>query len=252
MVGQALFHWYIRPSYRIFVRPLSAPLLWAGADVRRRSRSLVVLGLLAGITAALAMTAFGGGRRTDTALARLDKVTNAPDAIIFASQVQDFHPNWEPCWRRAPRSRKLAVWDLFFCNIGGQEGGVLFASGGNGWLSGIDKPVVLAGRMFNPKADNEVVVNDQLAVAEDIHVGDVVPVQAYALDQPLATGTPHGPMMKLRVVGIVRTAEALVSCPSCSCPQASSPSTATRLFSTPMPSSGSKGERPGWRPCAAT
>ncbi len=195
------------------MRPLSAPLLWAGADVRRRWRSLVVLGLLAGITAALAMAAFAGARRTDTALARLDKITNAPDAIIFASQVHDFHPNWSGLAAR-PEVVQLAVWNLFFCNIEGQEGGVLFASGGNGWLSSIDKPVVLAGRMFNPKADDEVVVNDQLAAVEDIHVGEGVPVQAYALDQPLATGTPHGPMMKLRVVGIVRTSEELLFVPN--------------------------------------
>ncbi len=173
----------------------------------------MVLGLLAGITAALAMAAFAGARRTDTALARLDKVTNAPDAIIFASQVHDFHPNWSRLAAR-PEVAQLAVWDLFFCNIDGQEGGVLFASGGNGWLSSIDKPVVLAGRMFNPKADDEVVVSDELAAVEGIHVGEVVPVQGYALDQPLATGTPHGPTMKLRVVGIVRTSEELLFVPT--------------------------------------
>ena len=172
----------------------------------------MVLGLLAGITAALAMGAFAGARRTDTALARLDKVTNAPDAVVFASQVHDFHPDWS---RLAPRPEvaQLAVWDLFFCNIDGQEGGLLFASAGDGWLSRIDKPVVLAGRMFNPKSDDELVVNDQLAAAEDLHVGDVVHVQAYALDQPDAVGTPHRPTMNLRVVGIVRTAEELLFVP---------------------------------------
>jgi len=90
---------------------------------------------------------------------------------------------------------------------------LLFASVGDGWLSGIDKPVVLTGRMFNPQADDEVVVNDQFASAEDIRVGDVFQVQAYALDQPEATGTPHGPMMNLRVVGVVRTAEELLFVP---------------------------------------
>ena len=172
----------------------------------------MVLGLLAGITAALAMAAFAGARRTDTALARLDKVTNAPDAIIFASQVHDLHPDWSRLAAR-PEVAQLAVWDLFFCNIDGQEGGLLFASAGDGWLSSIDKPVVLAGRMFNPKADDEVVVNDQLARRKTSTWATVVPVQAYALDQPEATGTPHGPMMKLRVVGIVRTAEELLFVP---------------------------------------
>ena len=172
----------------------------------------MVLGLLAGITAGLAMAAFAGARRTDTALARLDKVTNAPDAIIFASQVGDLHPEWSRLAAR-PEVAQLAVWELFFCNIYGQPGGLLFASAGDGWLSSIDKPVVLAGRMFNPKAADEVVVDDQFASAEKVRVGDVVPVQAYALDQPEATGTPHGPTMKLRVVGIVRTAEELLFVP---------------------------------------
>ena len=212
MVGQALWSRALGRRTVSSVNPVSAPLLWAGADVRRRWRSLVVLGLLAGITAGLAMAAFAGARRTDTALARLDKVTNAPDAIIFASQVGDLHPEWSRLAAR-PEVAQLAVWELFFCNIYGQPGGLLFASAGDGWLSSIDKPVVLAGRMFNPKAADEVVVDDQFASAEKVRVGDVVPVQAYALDQPEATGTPHGPTMKLRVVGIVRTAEELLFVP---------------------------------------
>jgi ABC-type lipoprotein release transport system permease subunit len=173
---------------------------------------LVVLGLLAGVTAALAMATFAGARRTDTALARLDKVTNAPDAIIFASQAGDFHADWSRLAAR-PEIAQLAVWDLFFCNIDGQPGGVLMASAGDGWLSHIDKPVVLSGRMFNPKADDEIVVNDQVAKVEGVHVGDVLHVQAFASDQPEATSPPHGPMINLRVVGVVRTAEELLFIP---------------------------------------
>lgn len=122
----------LRPSYRVRMRPWRAPLLWATADVRRRWRSLVVLGVLAGITAGLAMAAFAGARRTDTALARLDKVTNAPDAIVFASQVHDWRPDWSRLAAR-PEVAQLAVWDLFFCNINGQAGGPLLpptATGG--------------------------------------------------------------------------------------------------------------------------
>ncbi len=172
----------------------------------------MVLGLLAGITAALAMAAFAGARRTDTALARLDKVTNAPDAIIFASQVHDFHPDWS---RLAARARGGAISGLgpVLLQYRRAGGRVAVRLRGDGWLSSIDKPVVLAGRMFNPKADDELVVNDQLAAAEDIHVGDVVPSRPTLWTNPTATGTPHGPMMKLRVVGIVRTAEELLFVP---------------------------------------
>ena len=76
------------------MRLWGASLLWAGADIRRRWRSLIVLGLLAGLTAGVAMAALAGARRTDTALARLDRVTHAPDAVVFPSQVDDIHPEW--------------------------------------------------------------------------------------------------------------------------------------------------------------
>ena len=194
------------------MRPLSAPLLWAGADVRRRWRSFVVLGLLAGITAGLAMAAFAGLAAPTQPYPVSTKSPMRRTRSSSPARSTTFTRTGTLAAR--PEVAQLAVWDLFFCNIEGQEGGVLFASGGNGWLSSIDKPVVLAGRMFNPKADNEVVVNDQVAAVEHIRVGEVVPVQAYALDQPSATGTPHGPMMKLRVVGIVRTAEELLFVPN--------------------------------------
>ena len=128
------------------MRLWGASLLWAGADIRRRWRSLIVLGLLAGLTAGLAMAAFAGARRTDTALGRLDRATHAPDAVVFPSQVDDIHPKWAGLAAR-PEVAQLSVWDLFFCTIEGQEGGLLFASGGDGWLTRIDKPVVLAGQM---------------------------------------------------------------------------------------------------------
>ena len=194
------------------MRLWGASLLWAGADIRRRWRSLIVLGLLAGLTAGLAMAAFAGARRTDTALGRLDRVTHAPDAVVFPSQVDDIHPEWAGLAAR-PEVAQLAVWDLFFCTIEGQEGGLLFASGGDGWLTRIDKPVVLAGRMFNPESDDEMVVNEQVVSQDGVHLGQVVHIQAYALDQPDAAGTPHGPSMNLRVVGIVRTAEEFLLTP---------------------------------------
>jgi hypothetical protein len=173
----------------------------------------LVLGLLAGLTAAFATAAFAGARRTDTALTRLDEATNAANAIVFTSQAQDMHPDWDRLAAR-PEVAQLAVWDLLFCDVGGQPGGVLFASGGNGWLTKIDKPVVVAGRMFNPRADDEAVVNEQVATVEHIGIGDVVPIQTYSPDQPSATGTPHGPKIALRIVGIVRTAEEFLFVPN--------------------------------------
>ena len=186
--------------------------MWSRADLRRRWRSLVLLGLLAGVTAAFATASFAGARRTDTALTRLEKATNAANAFIFTSQVGDMHPDWGRLASR-PEVAQLAVWDLIFCYLDGQPNGVLFASDGDGWLTNVDKPVVLAGRMFNPKADDEAVVNEQVATVAHIGVGDVMHVRTYAPDQ-LGGGTPNGPEIALRVVGIVRTTEEFLFTPN--------------------------------------
>ena len=171
--------------------------MWSRADIRRRWRSLLLLGLLAGVTAAFATASFAGARRTDTALSRLEKATNAANAFIFTSQVGDMHPDWKHLASR-PEVAQLAVWDLIFCYLDGQPNGVLFASDGDGWLTKVDKPVVLSGRVFNPKADDEAVVNEQVASVAHIGVGAVMQVRTYAPDQLSASGTPHGPNIALR------------------------------------------------------
>ena len=200
------------PLYPVAMGFWAAPAMWSRADLRRRWRSLLLLGLLAGVTAAFATASFAGARRTDTALTRLEKATNAANAFVFTSQVGDMHPDWKRLASR-PEVAQLAVWDLIFCYLDGQPNGVLFASDGNGWLTKVDKPVVLAGRMFNPKADDEAVVNEQVATIGHIGVGDAMQVRTYAPDQ-LGGGTPHGPKITLRVVGIVRTTEEFLFTPN--------------------------------------
>ncbi|MGH9187120.1 MAG: hypothetical protein ACRD0U_15080 [Acidimicrobiales bacterium] len=64
-----------------------AARMWASRELRRRWAALVVLGLLAGVTTGLATAAVAGARRTDTAWERLRDVTQASDAIVFASQA---------------------------------------------------------------------------------------------------------------------------------------------------------------------
>jgi hypothetical protein len=124
--------------------------MWSRADVRRRWKSLVLLGLLAGVTAAFATASFAGARRTDTALTRLDKATNAANAFVFTSQVNDLHPDWGRL-RSRPEVAQLAVWDLIFCDLDGQPNGVLFASDGDGWLTKVDTPVVWRAGCSTPR-----------------------------------------------------------------------------------------------------
>jgi hypothetical protein len=178
--------------------------MWARADMARRWRSLVVLGLLAGITAGLALAALAGARRTDTALARLRIRTHAADAVVFPSQVGVTDPDWSRLAAR-PEVAKLAVWDLLFGNINNQPGGLLFGSDDGTYLGAVDKPIVVKGRMFDPKAADELVVDEHLV--KDAPLGSTIEFQAYGADQPLVNSTgdlPHGLKITMHVVGVVR------------------------------------------------
>jgi hypothetical protein len=183
--------------------PSSASAVWARADVRHRWRSLVALGLLAGVTAGFAFAALAGARRTHTALDRLRARTNASDAVVFTSQVGDVHPDWTRLQAR-PEIETLARWALVFGEIGHDPGGVLFASVDGTWLGDVDRPLVVKGRMFDPKASDELVIDENLERTGQAHLGDVVPFHAYGVAQQEDSGPPTGPKVSLRVVGVVR------------------------------------------------
>src|SRR5437016_4451133 len=73
--------------------------LWARREVRARWRSLVVLGVLAGLAAGVALAAVAGARRTSNAYARFRHATNAPDAILFGTQVGRLDVDYSPVIR---------------------------------------------------------------------------------------------------------------------------------------------------------
>lgn len=179
-----------------------AAIFWARIDVRRRWRSLVLVGLLAAVTAGLAMAAVAGARRTDTALERLRRETRAADAVVFPSQVGDVAPDLAPLATR-PEVARLAGWDLVFGDVESQPGGLLFAPADRSFGSSVERPVVVRGRMLDPRAPDEVVV-DENAAAEAPPVGARFTFQPYAPDQSDTTGAPRGPRIALRVVGVVR------------------------------------------------
>ena len=65
----------------------SARWLWARREIARRWRSLVAVGLLAGIAGGLSLAAISGARRSQTAYSRYRVATAAPDAVVFGTQV---------------------------------------------------------------------------------------------------------------------------------------------------------------------
>jgi ABC-type lipoprotein release transport system permease subunit len=191
------------------VRRAESPVrLVARAQVRSRRRSLLALGLLAGLTAGVVVASLSGAVRTGTALDRLRVAENAPDAILFPSQADAYQPDWEPL-RSRPEVETLAVWSLLFGVVG--EGGppgappgptLLFASVDGTYLGELGRPLVTEGRMYDPEAADEIVIDENI---EGIEVGDVIPFQSYGADQLTDTGEATGPSVDFRVVGRVKT-----------------------------------------------
>ncbi|HEU5001913.1 MAG TPA: ABC transporter permease [Actinomycetota bacterium] len=181
----------------------AAAASWARHDLRRRWVSLVALGILAGVTAGVALAAFAGARRTATALPRLEAATHAASAVIFASQVGELNPDWGRL-RARPEVKELAIWDLLFGSIGGQPGAVIFGSDDGTYFGSVDHPIVVRGRMYDPRAPDEVVV-DQHAVSQ-APVGSTFSFQANGPDQANAAfgDPPDGPTFTLHVVGEVK------------------------------------------------
>ena len=107
--------------------------LWSRSDLRARFVSLVVLGILAGLTIGLATAALDGARRTDSALDRLRARTNASDAVVFATQVNVTDPDWTALSRR-PEVEQLVPWGLVFGNLDGDPNGTLFVPMDGKWL----------------------------------------------------------------------------------------------------------------------
>src|ERR1700733_7165457 len=170
-----------------------AASFWANTDVRRRWKSLVLLGILIGLTAGLALSAWAGARRTDTALERLRVQTNAADAIAFPSQVGVGYPNWNRL-RVRPEVKTVAVWDLLFGIYDGHEPAVIFGSADGTYLGTVEKPIVVQGRMFNPHSPDEVVVDEDVG-KQAPPVGGTFTYRFYNSKQVDETGPPRGPTM---------------------------------------------------------
>ena len=188
----------------------------ARAQLRTRWRALLALGLLAGVTAGFAAAALGGGLRSRTALDRLEEREHAADAVVFPGQVGLLTADWDRL-AEEPEIEQIAVWALLFGNFdldalppeareeAALGGGLVFPSVDGTWLGEVGRPVVVEGRMYDPDADDEVVVDEQ---TPGLEVGDVVPFTPFApyqIEESFTGGTARGPALELRVVGRVRT-----------------------------------------------
>jgi putative ABC transport system permease protein len=201
--------------------------LWCRAELRRRWIALVLLGVLAGVAAGLAMAAIDGAGRTTSAYARMRARQLGADAVFFPSQVGLADADLS----QLDQIPQVEAWAGFsgapgaIDEIPGGDASPLVAVG-PGWFDTIERAQVLAGRLPDPYRDDEAVVNEvafKQGTAMGFGLGSTLtwrslsPADNDALgpDGPPADfdwTTAHGPVVTLHIVGVIRIpAESVVS-----------------------------------------
>jgi hypothetical protein len=192
--------------------------LWSSTEFRRRWASLVMLGLLAGVASGLAIAAFDGAARSSTAYTRMRARLAGADAIFYPSQARVGDADVS----KLGSLDEVAAWAGFALNNShidelGDDSPLITV--GDGWFNTIERAKVLEGRLPNPTADDEVVINGAAANAGTklgLHVGSVLTWRnlspdeaALHPDRTVPEGfdwtTAKGPVTKLHIVGVVHS-----------------------------------------------
>src|SRR5215468_5991764 len=183
-------------------------LTWLRLEARRRWRSLIILALLVAVATATVLTAVAGARRGQSAYDRLWARTLPATATVLPNQ-----PGFDWAVVRAlPEVRALTMFPVVFgfavgCCPGAGTG---FPPADTEFTRTIERPVILAGRLFNPSRADEVVVTPKFAATYGKRVGDTLTLHLASPRQVDAqydgsTGPPLGPTIRARIVGVGRT-----------------------------------------------
>jgi len=185
-------------------------LTWLRLDSRRRWRSLTVLGLLVALATTTVLAAVAGARRGDTAVGRLLSRT-LPATLTVLPNQPGF--NWDKI-RALPEVASLTTFAVSGYTIDGYpmaSQNVGFPPGDSQVMRTIERPVVLQGRVFDPRRADEVVVTARFPAGYGKGVGDTLTLHLPAprqIDQgwdPSSGIAPGGPRIRVHIVGVVRS-----------------------------------------------
>jgi FtsX-like permease family len=187
-------------------------VVWAQLEWRRHWRSLTVLALLIALATATVLTAWAGARRGQTSIDRLLAPTRPATVMVLPNQ-----PGFD--WSKIaalPEVRALATFAVAGVWV---AGGPPVAEQTNSFpftntqiMNTIERPVVLAGRRLNPARAGEVVVTPAFVAHYGRGVGDTLTLELASPGQAAqgydgsSGGQPAGPRVRVRIVGVVRSA----------------------------------------------
>jgi hypothetical protein len=162
------------------------------------------------VVTAVVLTAVAGARRGASAVGRLLAVTRPATAEVVPN-----HAGFS--WRRVRALPEVAALTTFpaytSLPIDGVASGQItpFILADRAGMRTIEAPVVLAGRLADPARADDAVVTAAFPGSTGLEVGDTVtahlttPTQADASVVTGWAGRPGGPVVRLRIVGVVRS-----------------------------------------------
>ncbi len=179
-----------------------------GGGASLSGRVVLALTLLVALATATVLAAAAGARRGQTAFGRLWDST-LPATVTVLPNQPGF--DWDKV-RALPEVAALSEFAVVFgfsvdCCPGASSG---FPPIGDEIAQTLERPALLAGRVFNPGRANEVMVTPQFAQVYHKDVGDTITVLLATPKQMNehfdgSTGPPLGPRIKASIVGIGRT-----------------------------------------------
>jgi hypothetical protein len=182
---------------------------WLRVEIRRHWRSLAVLALLVALAASTVLAAVAGARRGDSSFRRLWEGTLPTTVTVLPNQ-----PGFN--WSRVRALPEVSAMTEFavataFVVAGHRDANVGFPPADSQFLSTIERPVVLQGRVFDPRRADEVVVTARFPAQYGKGVGDWLTVRLPSVRQansgydPESSGPARGPEARVKIVGVVRS-----------------------------------------------
>ncbi|GIH39920.1 hypothetical protein Mco01_29200 [Microbispora corallina] len=184
---------------------------WLSLELRRRLRSLAVLALLVAFVSGTVLAAVAAARRGDTAANRLAAATRSATVVI---RPIDSDARFWAAIRALPEVEALTTFPAMAFGVDdvpdGRSGLTLPPADADLFRT-IEVPVILDGRLPDPRRVDEVVVTPLFREVSGKGVGERVtlrlttPEQAAATDRPGGGTRPGGPAIPARIVGVVRS-----------------------------------------------
>jgi hypothetical protein len=184
-------------------------LFRAGAELRTRWRAWLALAVFLGVFSGGVMAISAGARRTDTAYQRFLTWSRAWDVLVPRFPAE-FAPSFaQPDLDKVERLPQVAeairivafnVMDTQGENSNATPIEDAIASTDPAFLTSVNRPKILAGRLPRPDRPDEIAVGFVIAEQRHLSVGSHFPLQFTSADSPITS--PVAVPLDLKVVGI--------------------------------------------------